>query len=148
MHLYLQAFPYRKEALIVSPWPQNSLPRNVESIKRFENLQALVSTNFHLYIFCKPPTEPCSKDLIFISSEHVDTLPVKSQTRAIRNARAEYSVEPVKRISASVVGSAEVIEYISVSNSLLILRITFMNLPCVSLIKTVFLCRCRKRRRY
>ncbi|CAC01835.1 valine--tRNA ligase-like protein [Arabidopsis thaliana] len=64
-----QALPYRKEALIVSPWPQNSLPRNVESIKRFENLQAL--------------------------------------TRAIRNARAEYSVEPVKRISASVVGSAE-----------------------------------------
>lgn len=70
---------------------------------------------FYLYIFCKPQTEPYLKDLIR-SSEHVDTLPVKSQTRAIRNARAEYSVEPVKRISASVVGSAEVIEYISVSN--------------------------------
>lgn len=38
------------------------------------------------------------------------------QTRAIRNVRAEYSVEPVKRISASVVGSAEVVGYISVSN--------------------------------
>jgi len=78
-----QALPYRKEALIVSPWPQNSLPRNVESIKRFENLQAL--------------------------------------TRAIRNARAEYSVEPVKRISASVVGSAEVIEYISKEKEVLAL---------------------------
>ncbi|CAN8300180.1 unnamed protein product [Cochlearia groenlandica] len=78
-----QALPYRKEALIVSPWPHNSLPRNVESIKRFENLQAL--------------------------------------TRAIRNARAEYSVEPVKRISASVVGSAEVVEYISKEKEVLAL---------------------------
>ncbi|KAF2536777.1 hypothetical protein F2Q68_00022633 [Brassica cretica] len=78
-----QALPYRKEALIVSPWPQNSLPRNVESIKRFENLQAL--------------------------------------TRAIRNVRAEYSVEPVKRISASVVGSAEVVGYISKEKEVLAL---------------------------
>lgn len=78
-----QALPYRKEALIVSPWPQNSLPRNVESVKRFENLQAL--------------------------------------TRAIRNVRAEYSVEPVKRISASVVGSAEVVGYISKEKEVLAL---------------------------
>ncbi|XP_010558608.1 PREDICTED: valine--tRNA ligase, chloroplastic/mitochondrial 2 isoform X2 [Tarenaya hassleriana] len=69
-----QALPYRKEALIVSPWPQNSLPRDVESIRRFENLQAL--------------------------------------TRAIRNARAEYGVEPAKRISASIVGNPDVVEYI------------------------------------
>ncbi|KAI4367006.1 hypothetical protein MLD38_022794 [Melastoma candidum] len=33
--------------------------------------------------------------------------------RGIRNARAEYSVEPAKRISASIVASAEVLEYIS-----------------------------------
>ena len=38
-----------------------------------------------------------------------------SQVRAIRNIRAEYSVEPAKRISASVVASNEVIEYIAVS---------------------------------
>ncbi|KAI5339549.1 hypothetical protein L3X38_018821 [Prunus dulcis] len=69
-----QALPYRKEALIISPWPLTSLPRKSNSIKKFENLQAL--------------------------------------TRAIRNARAEYSVEPVKRISASVVANEEVTEYI------------------------------------
>ncbi|GJR19380.1 valine--tRNA ligase, chloroplastic/mitochondrial 2 isoform X1 [Tanacetum coccineum] len=71
-----QALPNRKEALIVSPWPLTSLPRNLTTIKRFENLQAL--------------------------------------TRAIRNVRAEYSVEPAKRISASIVANTEVIQYISV----------------------------------
>ncbi|MFQ6637322.1 hypothetical protein Gotur_013110, partial [Gossypium turneri] len=35
-------------------------------------------------------------------------------TRAIRNARAEYSVEPAKRITASIVGSEEVIQCISI----------------------------------
>ncbi|KAJ4826696.1 hypothetical protein Tsubulata_023383 [Turnera subulata] len=70
-----QALPNRKEALIVSCWPQTSLPQDADSIKKFENFQAL--------------------------------------TRAIRNARAEYSVEPAKRISASVVGSEEVVQYIS-----------------------------------
>ncbi|KAF5957919.1 hypothetical protein HYC85_005144 [Camellia sinensis] len=64
-----QALPNRKEALVVSCWPQTSLPRHANSIKRFENLQAL--------------------------------------TRAIRNARAEYSVKPVKRISASIVANSE-----------------------------------------
>ncbi|XP_050244881.1 valine--tRNA ligase, chloroplastic/mitochondrial 2 isoform X2 [Quercus robur] len=70
-----QALPQRKEALMVSHWPQTSLPRHANSIKKFENFQAL--------------------------------------TRAIRNARAEYSVEPGKRISASIVASEEVIQYIS-----------------------------------
>ncbi|XP_050227421.1 valine--tRNA ligase, chloroplastic/mitochondrial 2 isoform X2 [Mercurialis annua] len=70
-----QALPQRKEALIVSSWPQISLPRNANSIKKFENFQAL--------------------------------------TRAIRNARAEYSVEPAKRISASIVASDDVTQYIS-----------------------------------
>ncbi|KAL8137600.1 hypothetical protein V2J09_003601 [Rumex salicifolius] len=65
-----QALPNRKEeALVVSPWPQTSLPAHSNLIKKFENLQAL--------------------------------------TRAIRNARAEYSVEPAKRISATVVASSE-----------------------------------------
>ncbi|KAJ9564681.1 hypothetical protein OSB04_000647 [Centaurea solstitialis] len=36
-----QALPNRQEALIVSPWPLTSLPRNLTAIKRFENLQAL-----------------------------------------------------------------------------------------------------------
>ncbi|KAF3445212.1 hypothetical protein FNV43_RR14906 [Rhamnella rubrinervis] len=70
-----QALPNREAALIVSPWPQTSLPRLSNSIKKFENLQAL--------------------------------------TRAIRNARAEYSVEPVKCISASIVANEEVLQYIS-----------------------------------
>lgn len=78
-----QALPNRKEALIVSCWPQTSLPRHINSIKRFENLQAL--------------------------------------TRAIRNARAEYSVEPVKRISASIVANSEVTRYISKEKDVLAL---------------------------
>ncbi|XP_017975494.1 PREDICTED: valine--tRNA ligase, chloroplastic/mitochondrial 2 isoform X2 [Theobroma cacao] len=78
-----QALPNRKEALIISSWPQISLPRNTTLVKRFENLQAL--------------------------------------TRAIRNARAEYSVEPAKRISASIVASEEVIQYISEEKEVLAL---------------------------
>ncbi|KAG6384066.1 hypothetical protein SASPL_156136 [Salvia splendens] len=78
-----QSLPNRKEALIVSAWPSTSLPRQTESVKKFENLQAL--------------------------------------TRAIRNARAEYSVEPAKRISASIVANAEVIQYISKEKDVLVL---------------------------
>ncbi|KAL1120538.1 hypothetical protein V6Z11_D01G172300 [Gossypium hirsutum] len=70
------ALPNRREALIISFWPQTSLPRSTDLVKRFENLQVL--------------------------------------TRAIRNAIAEYSVEPAKRITASIVGSEEVIQYISI----------------------------------
>ncbi|XP_024974667.1 valine--tRNA ligase, chloroplastic/mitochondrial 2 isoform X1 [Cynara cardunculus var. scolymus] len=93
-----QALPNRKEALIVSPWPLTSLPRNLTAIKRFENLQAL--------------------------------------TRAIRNARAEYSVEPAKRISASIVATSDVIQYISREKDVLALlsrldmqSINFMDSP-------------------
>ncbi|OVA06796.1 Aminoacyl-tRNA synthetase [Macleaya cordata] len=78
-----QALPHRKQALIVSPWPETSLPRHASSIKKFENLQAL--------------------------------------TRAIRNARAEYSVEPAKRISASIVASDDVLLYISTEKEVLAL---------------------------
>ncbi|OIW03276.1 hypothetical protein TanjilG_09923 [Lupinus angustifolius] len=42
---------------------------------------------------------------------------LQALVRAIRNARAEYSVEPAKRISASVVASNEVIQYISVRDA-------------------------------
>lgn len=70
-----QALPCRRQALIISHWPQTSLPRDANSVKRFENLQSLI--------------------------------------RAIRNARAEYSVEPAKRISASVVANSDVLGYIS-----------------------------------
>ncbi|XVE72219.1 hypothetical protein DITRI_Ditri11bG0022000 [Diplodiscus trichospermus] len=81
-----QALPNRKEALIISTWPQTSLPKNTSLVKRFENLQAL--------------------------------------TRAIRNARAEYSVEPAKRISASIVANEEVIQYISEEKDVLALLST------------------------
>ncbi|CAN1227724.1 Valine--tRNA ligase, chloroplastic/mitochondrial 2 [Linum perenne] len=69
-----QALPDRKEPLIISSWPQTSLPWHASSIKQFENFQAL--------------------------------------TRAIRNVRAEYSVEPAKRISASIVANKDVVQYI------------------------------------
>ncbi|KAH7666329.1 valyl-tRNA synthetase protein [Dioscorea alata] len=78
-----QALPYRREALMVSPWPRTSLPRDAKSIKRFENLQAL--------------------------------------TRSIRNARAEYSVEPAKRISAYIVAATDVLGYISEEKQVLAL---------------------------
>ncbi|EMS59232.1 Valyl-tRNA synthetase [Triticum urartu] len=78
-----QALPYRKDALIVAPWPSTDLPKNLLSIKRFQNLQSLI--------------------------------------RGIRNVRAEYSVEPAKRISASVVATADVLEYISKEKQVLAL---------------------------
>ncbi|XP_020579492.1 valine--tRNA ligase, chloroplastic/mitochondrial 2 isoform X2 [Phalaenopsis equestris] len=78
-----QALPLRKEALIVSQWPQSSLPKHNASVKRFENLQSLI--------------------------------------RVIRNARAEYSVEPARRISASIVGNAEVLGYVSSEKQVLAL---------------------------
>ncbi|XP_052491064.1 valine--tRNA ligase, chloroplastic/mitochondrial 2 [Gossypium raimondii] len=78
-----QALPNRREALIISSWPQTSLPRSTDLVKIFENFQAL--------------------------------------TRAIQNARAEYSVEPAKLITASIVGSEEVIQYISEEKEVLAL---------------------------
>ncbi|KAF7015864.1 hypothetical protein CFC21_029588 [Triticum aestivum] len=78
-----QALPYRKDALIVAPWPSTDLPKNLLSIKRFQNLQSLI--------------------------------------RGIRNVRAEYSVEPAKRISASVVATVDVLEYISKEKQVLAL---------------------------
>ncbi|KAJ8432841.1 hypothetical protein Cgig2_024529 [Carnegiea gigantea] len=78
-----QALPNRKEPLIISPWPQTSLPSYSNMIKRFENLQAL--------------------------------------TRAVRNARAEYSVEPAKRISATIVANPEVLQYIAAEKEVLAL---------------------------
>lgn len=48
---HLQALPNRKEALIVSCWPQTSLPRDGNSVKRFENLQALVSAKNVFLLF-------------------------------------------------------------------------------------------------
>lgn len=78
-----QALPNRKEPLIISSWPLTSLPSHSNTIKRFENLQAL--------------------------------------TRAIRNARAEYSVEPAKRISAAIVANPEVLQYIAEEKEVLAL---------------------------
>ncbi|KAJ1287844.1 hypothetical protein BS78_02G042200 [Paspalum vaginatum] len=78
-----QAFPYRKQALMVTPWPTTDLPKDLRSIKRFQNLQSLI--------------------------------------RGIRNVRAEYSVEPAKRISASVVATADVLGYVSKEKQVLAL---------------------------
>ncbi|KAG2631783.1 hypothetical protein PVAP13_2NG047801 [Panicum virgatum] len=78
-----QAFPYRKQALMVTPWPTTDLPKDSRSIKRFQNLQSLI--------------------------------------RGIRNVRAEYTVEPAKRISASVVATADVLEYVSKEKQVLAL---------------------------
>ncbi|XP_047333712.1 valine--tRNA ligase, chloroplastic/mitochondrial 2 isoform X2 [Impatiens glandulifera] len=45
----------------------------------------------------------------------------QAMTRAIRNVRAEYSVEPAKRISASVVANSEVLQYVSAEKEVLAL---------------------------
>ncbi|CAL5091301.1 unnamed protein product [Urochloa decumbens] len=78
-----QAFPFRKQALMVTPWPTTDLPKDLRSIKRFQNLQSLI--------------------------------------RGIRNVRAEYTVEPAKRISASVVATADVLDYVSKEKQVLAL---------------------------
>ncbi|RYR53796.1 hypothetical protein Ahy_A06g029047 isoform C [Arachis hypogaea] len=55
---------------------------------------------------------------------------LQALVRAIRNARAEYSVEPAKRISASVVASNEVIQYVAEEKEVLALlsRLDLQNL--------------------
>ncbi|XP_057721226.1 valine--tRNA ligase, chloroplastic/mitochondrial 2 isoform X1 [Arachis stenosperma] len=55
---------------------------------------------------------------------------LQALVRAIRNARAEYSVEPAKRISASVVASNEVIRYVAEEKEVLALlsRLDLQNL--------------------
>lgn len=115
-----QALPNRKHALIVSPWPETQLPRNIGSVKKFENLQALVS----LYLYFLLLTFPIFLwNMIHLHNHTIGQfmsfycyfLFFVFQVRAIRNARAEYFVEPAKRISASVVANKEVIDYIAVS---------------------------------
>lgn len=46
---------------------------------------------------------------------------LQSLVRAIRNARAEYSVEPAKRISATIVATREIQDYISREKAVLAL---------------------------
>ncbi|XP_057248505.1 valine--tRNA ligase, chloroplastic/mitochondrial 2 isoform X2 [Beta vulgaris subsp. vulgaris] len=75
---------------------------------------------------------PYQKAPLIVSSWPTTSLPVYSNaikrfenfqalTRAIRNARAEYSVEPVKRIAATVVANADVLHYISEEKEVLAL---------------------------
>ncbi|XP_057525188.1 valine--tRNA ligase, chloroplastic/mitochondrial 2 isoform X1 [Amaranthus tricolor] len=75
---------------------------------------------------------PNQKEPLIISSWPSTSLPSHSNmikrfenfqalTRAIRNVRAEYSVEPVKRISATIVANLDVIEYISEEKEVLAL---------------------------
>ncbi|XP_074294587.1 valine--tRNA ligase, chloroplastic/mitochondrial 2 isoform X2 [Silene latifolia] len=67
---------------------------------------------------------PNRKDPLIISPWPKTSLPMNANvikrfenfqalTRAIRNVRAEYSVEPAKRISATIVANPEVLQYIS-----------------------------------
>ncbi|KAM7515840.1 hypothetical protein LguiA_005423 [Lonicera macranthoides] len=75
---------------------------------------------------------PNRKEALIISSWPLTSLPrhansikrfenLQSLTRAIRNTRAEYSVEPAKRISASIVANLEVIHYVSEEKEVLAL---------------------------
>lgn len=108
---------------MVSPWPRTSLARDAKSIKRFENLQALVSLinelNFQWIVFFQVRLLFCSLVLLCNISIPEYVWYICFQTRSIRNARAEYSVEPAKRISASIVAATDVLGYISVSTLLI-----------------------------
>lgn len=75
---------------------------------------------------------PNQKEPLIISSWPKTSLPSYSNvikrfenfqalTRSIRNVRAEYSVEPVKRISATIVANPDVLEYISEEKEVLAL---------------------------
>ncbi|OWM64386.1 hypothetical protein CDL15_Pgr020353 [Punica granatum] len=75
---------------------------------------------------------PNRKEALIVSTWPHTSLPRKTSsikkfenlqalTRSIRNARAEYSVEPAKRISASIVASTEVTQYISKEKEVLAL---------------------------
>uniref|UniRef100_A0A803N165 valine--tRNA ligase n=1 Tax=Chenopodium quinoa TaxID=63459 RepID=A0A803N165_CHEQI len=75
---------------------------------------------------------PHQKEPLIVSSWPKTSLPAYSNvikrfenfqalTRAIRNVRAEYSVEPVKRISATIVANPDVFQYISEERDVLAL---------------------------
>ncbi|KAM0850075.1 hypothetical protein ACQ4PT_053316 [Festuca glaucescens] len=75
---------------------------------------------------------PCRKHALIVAPWPSTDLPksslsikrfqnLQSLIRGIRNVRAEYSVEPAKRISASIVASADVLEYISKEKQVLAL---------------------------
>ncbi|GAB4828652.1 hypothetical protein Ancab_018317 [Ancistrocladus abbreviatus] len=75
---------------------------------------------------------PNRKEALIVSSWPRSSLPTNSNAirkfenlqalvRATRNARAEYSVEPAKRISATIVAGPEVIQYISKEKEVLAL---------------------------
>ncbi|KAG8388117.1 hypothetical protein BUALT_Bualt02G0092400 [Buddleja alternifolia] len=75
---------------------------------------------------------PYREEALIVSAWPLTSLPTQAEsvkkfenlqslTRAIRNARAEYSVEPARRISASIVANSEVIHYISKEREVLAL---------------------------
>ncbi|KAK4486169.1 hypothetical protein RD792_008838 [Penstemon davidsonii] len=75
---------------------------------------------------------PYREEALIVSAWPSTSLPKKTEqmkrfenlqalTRAIRNARAEYSVEPARRISASIIANSEVIQYISKEKEVLAL---------------------------
>ena len=116
--------PHEGTALIVSPWPQSGRPRDLKALQEFDNLQALVwfiiALNIWMIVIwwyiveleCLRNTQMWTAVAIVQSVEVllVDYLiltyrELGKQVRSIRNARAEYSVEPAKRISAYIVAS-------------------------------------------
>ncbi|KAF2295431.1 hypothetical protein GH714_032914 [Hevea brasiliensis] len=62
-----------------------------------------------------------SKARLYHSGGDAVAIVAQKVLSAIRNARAEYCVEPAKRISASIVASEEVIQYISKEKEVLAL---------------------------
>ncbi|KAB1997077.1 hypothetical protein ES319_D12G000800v1 [Gossypium barbadense] len=79
--IYLQALPNRRETLIISSWPQTSLPKSTDLVKRFENLQALEEKevlallskldldNIH---FADSPPEDAKQSVHLIASEGLE----------------------------------------------------------------------------
>lgn len=78
--------------------------------------QALPNRKEPLIISPWPQTSLASYSNMIKRFENLQAL-----TRAIRNARAEYSVEPAKRISATIVANPEVLQYIAEEKEVLAL---------------------------
>ncbi|CAM6124860.1 unnamed protein product [Calypogeia fissa] len=77
-----QGMPHEGKALIVSSWPEQGLPKDMQALQQFEDMQTLI--------------------------------------KAIRNARAEYSVEPAKRITAIIVANSAYRDYLSEEKNVLV----------------------------
>ncbi|CAI5491484.1 unnamed protein product [Closterium sp. Naga37s-1] len=93
-----QALPHDSSlpTLMLAPWPAAGLPRDTQAQEEFDDLQALTQAICSVRARKSDPFSPSRVPLI---------PPLPSMHAAIRNVRAEYSVEPAKKIAATVIAA-------------------------------------------